>query len=539
MDVNQLAHLKQFANKNPKASRRKTNQVVIYTRVSSKDQMDNGASLETQKKYCEEFAEKRGLNVIAYFGGTYESAKTDDRKEFQRMISFVKKSKEVSGIVVYSYDRFSRSGNSGAMISEDLQKKYGVVTISVTQEIDPTNPTGAFQRDLFYLFSKFDNTQRREKCITGMKEKLRAGYWVWKAPRGYKNLNMGQTADKQQLVITKEGELLREAFRWKADLDMPTVEISRKLADLGLKITDKKLCDLFQNTFYCGVITSELIPGETIQGKHEPLVSIDTFLAVNSVSKERPRQKGYKVQLHNDELPLKVFTSCDHCGTPMTGYVVKKKGLYYYKCRSKGCAKNRNANVVKEHFEELLSTYQLDNRYSEVLATQMKKLFFTLNENKLKEVQTYKTNLTSVQNKLDSIEERYVLGEIDKPIFEKYQSKYTEEKLRLVDFIENSAVSSSNLEKCIDYAVNMSGNLLEMWRKADIYGKQTIQSTVFPDGIRYNRDLDTVRTDRVNVYFSVIPTLSAHFSPKKQKGKHFNNTFPHLVEPEGFEPSSR
>ena len=100
MDVNQLAHLKQFANKNPKASRRKTNQVVIYTRVSSKDQMDNGASLETQKKYCEEFAEKRGLNVVAYFGGTYESAKTDDRKEFQRMISFVKKSKEVSGIVV-------------------------------------------------------------------------------------------------------------------------------------------------------------------------------------------------------------------------------------------------------------------------------------------------------------------------------------------------------------------------------------------------------------------------------------------------------
>ena len=140
------------------------------------------------------------------------------------------------------------------------------------------------------------------------------------------------------------------------------------------------------------------------------------------------------------------------------------------------------------------------------------------------------------RSKLDSIEERYVLGEIDKPIFEKYQSKYTEEKLRLVDFIENSAVSSSNLEKCIDYAVSMSGNLLEMWRKADIYGKQTIQSTVFPDGIRYNRDLDTVRTDRVNVYFSVIPTLSAHFSPKKERGKHFNNTFPHLVELGGFEP---
>src|SRR5690606_38168941 len=92
---------------------------VIYTRVSHHSQEDN-TSLESQKKYCEQFAEKKGLNVVAYFGGTYESAKTDDRAEFKRMLKFIKQSKNISHVVVYSYERFSRSGVGGAKIADDL-----------------------------------------------------------------------------------------------------------------------------------------------------------------------------------------------------------------------------------------------------------------------------------------------------------------------------------------------------------------------------------------------------------------------------------
>ena len=44
---------------------------VIYTRVSTKEQADTNTSLETQKKYCENYAKSLGLDVIGYFGGTY------------------------------------------------------------------------------------------------------------------------------------------------------------------------------------------------------------------------------------------------------------------------------------------------------------------------------------------------------------------------------------------------------------------------------------------------------------------------------------
>ena len=167
-----LSLFKQFAVKSKRKSHNKQGKAVIYTRVSTKEQAENNQSLETQKKYCELFAAKKGIDIISYFGGTYESAKSDERKEFTKMLSFVKRNKSVSYIIVYSYDRFSRTGANGAYISDQL-KKQGVVTLSATQEIDVNSASGSFQQNLYYMFSQFDNELRRDKSVSGMQEKLR------------------------------------------------------------------------------------------------------------------------------------------------------------------------------------------------------------------------------------------------------------------------------------------------------------------------------------------------------------------------------
>jgi len=64
---------------------------VIYTRVSSQEQAENNSSLEVQLKLCDEYAKRSDITIKEYFGGTYESAKTDGRKELLRMLSYVKK----------------------------------------------------------------------------------------------------------------------------------------------------------------------------------------------------------------------------------------------------------------------------------------------------------------------------------------------------------------------------------------------------------------------------------------------------------------
>ena len=64
---------------------------VIYTRVSTKDQADNNCSLETQQVGCSKYVRQMGFHVVEQFGGTYESAKSLERKEFQRMMTYLRK----------------------------------------------------------------------------------------------------------------------------------------------------------------------------------------------------------------------------------------------------------------------------------------------------------------------------------------------------------------------------------------------------------------------------------------------------------------
>ncbi len=92
--------------------------------------------MDVQRKACEEFAKSKGLNVVKYFGGTFESAKSDNRKEFKDMLKFVKqKSNEIQFILVYSMDRFSRTGDEAMTIVYELRKNQ-IYVQSVTQVSD-------------------------------------------------------------------------------------------------------------------------------------------------------------------------------------------------------------------------------------------------------------------------------------------------------------------------------------------------------------------------------------------------------------------
>ena len=97
---------------------------------------------------------------------------SDERKEFVRMITFAKKAKEkISYIIVYSLERFSRTGDNAIWLSRQL-RELGVTIVSVTQPIDTSNPSGVLQQNILFLFGQNDNDLRRQKCVAGMKEKL-------------------------------------------------------------------------------------------------------------------------------------------------------------------------------------------------------------------------------------------------------------------------------------------------------------------------------------------------------------------------------
>lgn len=527
---------KQFAKEGNEPSLEGKTQAVIYTRVSTKEQAENNASLETQMKYCELYAKKRNLTVVEYFGGTYESAKSDERKEFQNMLNFVKRNNKIAYIIVYSFDRFSRTGANGSYITAQL-KKRGIIVLSATQEVDATTSAGSFQQDLFFLFSKFDNELRRDKSVSGMQEKLRKGYINGIVPFGYTNLNPGK-GKLPELVINKEGELLRKAFEIKAKHDLTYMEITENLKPFGWTKGHKKLSDYFRNPIYCGLIVSSLIPGEVIEGKHPALVSKEIFLKVNGLLQKK--NYGGNYNRDDENLPLKQFVIAESCGTPYTGYLVKKKGLYYYKNNRIGSKENRSAKMMHELFIQFLKNFQLKNKeVLEPIKEIVEQEFIALQEESINAVLAIGEKSNEIEKHLETIERRFVIGEITKELYQKYKAEFEEELIKIRRQLENSRFKLSNLENALAKALKIALKLPEMWQNGNLEVKRRIQKIVFPDGIRYDHQNHTYRTTRVNLLFDGIPLIQDDLL-KKENGTSSNfKNLSRLVPEAGIEPALR
>ncbi len=515
-----------------------TNDVVIYTRVSSSDQEDN-TSLESQKRNCDELAINRGYKVREYFGGTFESAKSDDRVEFERMLAYVKANKNISYIIVYSYDRFSRTGISGAYIADSLMKDFNVQVVSVSQLVNPKTAEGRMVQNINFVFSNYENEQRKHKCESGTKEVLKKGYWPFSLPFGYTNLNPRTRAHQHEIVLNDKAPLVKLMFEWKLQ-GIPSIEIQARLKKKGVNIIDKTISKMFRNPFYCGIVVSRFLPNQVIEGNHPAIISQDLFLQVNGLLNVRNTRRNHNLD-EDENLPLRRFAKCESCEKPLTGYKVKSKGLYYYKCRTKGCGCNKSTKKMHDQFVHLLSHFELQDQFVPVFETScvMKK--------KIEERESYaKTDdvrvtkqLKSLQTKLDKVEERFVLNEIPVELYKKYSDQYREEMDVLSKLLSKGVQESSNLEKAIEKTVSLSLHLQQSWAIGNYGEKSRLQKIIFPEGISYDRKTDTVRTPRINSFFAPILSISKGVEVDGQNEvSHFVHHLPQ-VESEGFEPSSK
>lgn len=492
-----LKAFERFAKGKPESEKR-NNTCVIYTRVSTREQAERNFSLETQRKACEHHSRKSNYKIMAYFGGTYESAKTDEREEFNNMLSFVKKSREkVSYIIVFSVDRFSRSGANAIYITEQL-KHQGISVISVMQPTDVSTPSGSLQQNIQFIFSEYDNQLRREKTITGMRNKFLKGEWCMKPPRGYDIITIN---GKRSIVVNKEGELIRKAFLWKYYERISQAEVKNRLEAMGLKLSKNSVSSFFHNPFYCGIISVRTLQGKLVNGKHEKLVSPELFLGISDLLLKNNRCKNSRCA-DNLELPLRRFLKCNTCGVSFSGYrVTKKQWLHYYKCCRGGCCTNRRSIIVHSLFADLLKKIRIDEKNYPNLKKEFALNFFQVDKISRKSQPFYKGNLTLIKNKMELLEERHIFGGLSEQLYKKHFEKLQAEKEETeieMDKINAGLVSRGELKETRE---NIIKNLSDLWLNGTLQTKRIIQATIFPEGIYFDKP-----TDRL-----VIKKLAAGF----------------------------
>src|SRR5690606_37140399 len=113
-----------------------------------------------------------------------------------------------------------------------------------------------------------------------------------------------------------------------------------------------------------------------------------------------------------------------------------------------------------------------------------------------------KTNLTTLQSKIDNLEERfYVIQDMDKELFDKFMGRYREEKLQINKEIQESGFSSSNLPNSISSAVSFTSQIPYLWESSGVKQKEKLQKIIFPDGIYLDSGNKAFRTERINLVF--------------------------------------
>jgi site-specific DNA recombinase len=505
---------------------REGNQCVIYTRVSSKEQMER-LSLETQLRECSEYAIKQKLSVVATFGGTYESAKSDERKEFKRMFAHVQKNKNISSVIVYSLDRFSRTGKNALDLSDQL-RKLGVKITAITQPVDASNPSGMMMQDILFLFAKHDNDQRKMKTIAGIREHLLRWEWCNRLPKGYKK-QFVENGASEIVLDEKYAPLIVRAFEMKAYDNLTDVEIRKRLIALGwvTYLSEKRLNEMFRNPFYCGKISSTILPDQIVQGKHPALIPEDLFLRVHGIKTKTPH--GWKHRKADDSIPFSSFVKCAKCGWTFVGYKKDKqtadglKSYYYYKCNKKGCKCNIRAEKLHKGFTDILNAFVFDERLIEPLRYAMNAEIEKLTKTDKDELKILRDQLADAEKEWKTIRQRFALGKIDESLYMENEPELRGKVAKIQNQIEIGSTDYSNFCKYVDQYLDFALKLPSLWALADCSNKEQLQNFVFPEGIYYDTENSEYRTKTVNPVFAFISGFSGNCEQKNGGFLVFNN----------------
>src|SRR5579864_1907730 len=160
-------------------------QVVLYVRVSSKDQEKEGFSIPAQLRLLREYAVSHGFVVVREFEDI-ETAKASGRTHFNEMLAYLKKQHaSCRTILAEKTDRLYRNPKDWVTL-DDLD-----VEIHFVKENEIASRTSRssekFMHGMKVLMAKNFIDNLSEETRKGMLEKARSGIYPSYAPVGYRN----------------------------------------------------------------------------------------------------------------------------------------------------------------------------------------------------------------------------------------------------------------------------------------------------------------------------------------------------------------
>jgi len=458
------------------------NKALIYARVSSKDQEQEGFSIPSQIKTLKEYALRNNFQIVQEFIDV-ETAKRTGRNNFNAMIALAKKHKNIKAILCEKTDRLTRNFRDTATI-DDLINDYDKKVILVKENTILEKNSKSTEKLMFgfkALISKNYIDNLSEESRKGMLEKAEQGHYPSLAPIGYKNVAVKDNNKNIKVlkVDQQKASIIKQLFEKYAKRNCSLSFLVQFAYDQGLrnrnggKVPKSAIHKMLNSTIYYGEFKWA---GKTIQGKHEPIISRSLFNDVQDAFASHNRPKQTKRQFLFSGL-----MKCSLCGCAITPEFKKKKYVYYH-CTNYH-KKHTTVPFIPEHklpdmFGELIKKVTLTDDVYQWLTL----LWKEKSKDKIKtleeQVKILNTDKNIIDNQLNRLYDLFIDGKIPEVIFnskkEKLERNFTDIKSR----IENIKPISTQIYQDGANTIELCKNLYSEYVTSNLDKKVKIIKTV-------------------------------------------------------------
>jgi len=185
---------------------------ILYARVSTDKQAEEGYSLPSQLDAMREYAQRKGFKVVAEFSDDCSGAiRLSDRPKGKLLVKILDR-KEAEVVIVYATDRLAR--NLGHyLFLRDEWLEAGIELHYVTDGQSENTPESKLNDSIRGTFSEYWKAKILEGSMRGKIRKAENGLWVGGhgAPYGYRVEGKGKNA--HLVIVPAHAEVVRRIYR--------------------------------------------------------------------------------------------------------------------------------------------------------------------------------------------------------------------------------------------------------------------------------------------------------------------------------------
>ncbi|RZJ64819.1 MAG: recombinase family protein [Flavobacterium sp.] len=490
----------------------------LYIRVSTDEQADKGFSQRDQEERLRSYCKTHSIEIGKVIFEDY-SAKTFLRPEWTKLISELKKTKgkNCDYIIFTKWDRFTRNTMDGYNVINQLMG-YGIIPMAIEQPLDLTIPEQKLMLAVYLSMPEVENDRRGLNVKYGMRRGRKEGRWMGMALPGYKNRTR-EDGSKYISLNQPEAKHMKWCFETIAKDIYPTEHVWSLAKQKGLKCSRMSFWAAIRNPCYCGKIIVPKMGNEEeliVKGLHEPLISESLFNDVQDVLEGRKKNQFIK-QTTPKQLPLRSFMICPECNRILTGSASKGRSeyYYYYHCK-RPCQIRFKADEVNDYFDAVLRQFVpkpgMAALYRDVVCDTYNNSNGAIQEERKNFIQ----QITDQNNRVTKSRELLLKDIIDGDEYRnlKVEAEKTIGKLeaKLKDLNEKIA-HDLDVFGIVDKAIENLKNIAELYKNADMEGKQFIIGSIFPKKFVFDGEID--RTAPMNLAFHLIYQINSKLQKKK------------------------